>query len=100
MPIISITFYMVIIRISMTKGTSQASEEPSSALNNSVTWPNRTRTTYPDQQQYPMKKMEVHITHLTEHDFEPDKPRVPGDVNSPDMPPSNSVAKFDTAFGG
>ncbi|KAG0705568.1 hypothetical protein DFH29DRAFT_905986 [Suillus ampliporus] len=102
MPIISITFFMVIIRITITANSSQSSEErlePSSVLTSYIARPNHSRTAYEDQERYPMKRMEVHITQLTEHEFAPEKPRSPSDDNSPDMSSSpSSVAKYDTAF--
>ncbi|KAG1735546.1 hypothetical protein EDB19DRAFT_1910619 [Suillus lakei] len=95
MPIISITFYMVIIRITITKSPSQASEEPSNALSNYLVRRSRGRTSYVDPQRYPMKRMEVHITQLTEHEFGPGKPRSSSDDNPPGMSSPHSVAKFD-----
>ncbi|KAG1728063.1 uncharacterized protein EDB91DRAFT_1022189, partial [Suillus paluster] len=69
MPIISITFFMVIIRISLNASSSPSEErlEPSeSVFSTFIT--RHGRTAYDDQEQHPMKRMEVHITQLTEHD--------------------------------
>ncbi|KAG2121858.1 hypothetical protein DEU56DRAFT_833371 [Suillus clintonianus] len=97
MPIISITFYMVIIRITITKSSSQSNEEPSIALSNYLTRRSRGRSSYVDPQRYPTKRMEVHITQLTEHEFDPSKPRSSSDDNPPGMSLPSSVAKFDSA---
>lgn len=99
MPIISITFYMVIIRITITKSASQASQEPSNSLSNYLTRRSRSRISYADQQQYPMKRMEVHITQLTEHEFDPGKPCSSNDDNPPGISSPNFVAKFDPVAG-
>jgi hypothetical protein len=95
MPIISITFFMVIIRITITKNSSQASQEPSNSLSNYLARRSRGRISYIDQQQYPMRRMEVHITQLTEHEFDPSKPCSSSDDNPPGISSPNFVAKFD-----
>jgi hypothetical protein len=97
MPIISITFYMVIIRITITKNSSQASQEPSSSLSHYLGRRSRGRISYADQQQYPMRRMEVHITQLTEHEFDHRKPCSSSDDNPPGRSSPNFVAKFDPA---
>lgn len=96
MPIISITFYMVIIRITITKNSSQASQEPSSSFSNYLARRSRGRISYADQQQYPMRRMEVHITQLTEHEFDPGKPCSSSDDNPPGISSPKFAAKFDS----
>ncbi|KIJ65133.1 hypothetical protein HYDPIDRAFT_89176 [Hydnomerulius pinastri MD-312] len=68
MPIISLTFYMVIIRITISKSASQGGAPPSSGFSNPLSMSRLTRggREYDDQHQYPLRKMEVHITQLTE----------------------------------
>ncbi|KAG1780861.1 hypothetical protein EV702DRAFT_1076196 [Suillus placidus] len=95
MPIISITFYMVIIRIAITKNSSQASEDHSRSLSNYLARRSRGRISYVDPQQCPMRRMEVHITQLTEHEIDPGKLRSSNDNNPPGMSSPNFVAKFD-----
>ncbi|KAH7924281.1 hypothetical protein BV22DRAFT_518142 [Leucogyrophana mollusca] len=65
MPIISITFYMVIIRITMAKSASQGAIQGTSGFTPRFSTMSRGRT-FEDQQRYPLKPMEVHITQLTE----------------------------------
>lgn len=96
MPIISITFYMVIIRITITKNSSQASQEPSSSFSNYLARRSRGCISYADQQQYPMRRMEVHITQLTEHEFDPGKPCSSSDDNPPGISSPKFAAKFDS----
>lgn len=96
MPIISITFYMVIIRITITKNSSQASQEPSSSFSNYLARRSRGRISYADQQQYSMRRMEVHITQLTEHEFDPGKPCSSSDDNPPGISPPKFAAKFNS----
>ncbi|KAH7914810.1 hypothetical protein BJ138DRAFT_974767, partial [Hygrophoropsis aurantiaca] len=69
MPIISITFYMVIIRITMAKSSSQAMQS-SSGFTPRFSMMTRAVRTFDDQQRFPMKPMEVHITQLTENDVD------------------------------
>ncbi|KAG9318940.1 hypothetical protein JVU11DRAFT_1055 [Chiua virens] len=67
MPIVSITFYMVIIRITISKTASQGIVPPSSgaASGGRLAFSRMSRLSF-GARDYPMKRMEVHITQLTE----------------------------------
>lgn len=64
MPIISITFYMVIIRITISKTNSQGIMQATSSGSGALTLSRMSRLA--GEREYPMKRMEVHITQLTE----------------------------------
>ncbi|KAF9244663.1 hypothetical protein BU15DRAFT_86028 [Melanogaster broomeanus] len=97
MPIISLTFYMVIIRITISKSTSQGNGLPSSGFSSPFTVPvSVSRLSrrlsrgggrdYDDSNGYPLKRVEVHITQLTEQnevDFDTGE-----DVNTLEAPKS------------
>ncbi|KAF8551210.1 hypothetical protein OG21DRAFT_1513063 [Imleria badia] len=64
MPIISITFYMVIIRITITKSNSQDAVQATTSGSGPLTLSRMSRLA--GEREYPMKRMEVHMTQLTE----------------------------------
>ncbi|KAF8835805.1 hypothetical protein BDN67DRAFT_998576 [Paxillus ammoniavirescens] len=71
MPIISLTFYMVIIRITIAKSNSQGNIVPSSGLSNpmdrlSVRVSRGGGREDDEENRYPLKRMEVHITQFKE----------------------------------
>ncbi|EGN98377.1 hypothetical protein SERLA73DRAFT_169351 [Serpula lacrymans var. lacrymans S7.3] len=62
MPIISITFYMVIIRVTIKRTTSQDMQATTRLTRGFST----NRQSIPERQHYPLKPLQVHITQLTE----------------------------------
>ncbi|KAH0836358.1 hypothetical protein J3R83DRAFT_7911 [Lanmaoa asiatica] len=60
----SITFCMVIIRVTLSKTTSQGGVRPSSSGSGHLTFSRMSRINR--EREYRMKRMEVHITQLTE----------------------------------
>ncbi|KAF8835804.1 hypothetical protein BDN67DRAFT_974912 [Paxillus ammoniavirescens] len=71
-PIISITFYMVIIRITIADSNSQGNTSPSLGLSNVMNGLSA-RSHDGHQNRYPLKRMEVHITRFTENETDSDK---------------------------
>jgi hypothetical protein len=76
-PIISITFYMVIIRITIANSNSQGNTAHSLGLSNAMNGLSaRSRgggREDDDEPRYPLKRMEVHITRFTENQTDSDK---------------------------
>ncbi|KIK82384.1 hypothetical protein PAXRUDRAFT_832241 [Paxillus rubicundulus Ve08.2h10] len=68
MPIISLTFYVVIIRIAIAKSNSQGNTAPSSGRAS-----RRGGREDDDRNQYPLKRLEVHVTQFTENEVDYDK---------------------------